>query len=820
MKYSACLVGGLVLLPINVDAQVVPDGSLSTEVTTSDRLNYIIEAGNRQGNNLFHSFESFSVPTNGSVLFNNATDLQNIFSRVTGGSISEIDGLIRSLGETNLFLLNPNGIIFGEGAVLDIGGSFFASTGESINFADGTKFSAINSNDEPLLTVSIPIGLQYGSNPGDIRVLGTGQQIINNTDPLLVAPLPLVRTNNRANLEVAARKTLALVGGDVTLEASSLRANEGRIELGAVSSGIVGLEQTASEWQLDYTQAIINKDINLQPLSALDASGITSQGIYLTGRQITLNDGSVALVQIQNATSESKIELTATELIKISGTNSTALIPSSINLFTLEDNSASLSLTSPKLIIERGGSVNFLQRGINRGGDLNANITEEIIISGYSPFNSELFSSLAVFNRGNGQGGNVNVTTNKLSILDGGFLGSITVFGTGSGGNVNIQATESIAIRGQAPRISPDRRSFSASINTSTFGRGNGGRIEIATANLKISESGDIDSNTLAGGNAGEIKINATESVEIVAPTEPGFSTISSGSISNLTELKLILGLPPMASGDGGQIAIETSQLRVTGKDAAIDLTTDGIGRAGNLKINADTIFLTDGSSISASTISGEGGNIDLQVFDLLFLENNSSIAAKAENRGNGGNIAIASDLVTLTENSQINANAIQGNGGNIQIDTLGFFNSSNSQVDASSRLGINGIVQIEELDTEPILGLENIATKIINPARLVILSCDLDTENSFIVTNRSGLPPSAEDVLSNPTIWQDWRIPREVTIDSEFESLNIVEERDNIIEAREWKINERGNIVLSAKQNEKANSSNFWQSPSCELEG
>ena len=142
-------------------AQVVPDNTLGAEssvVTPNVNIEGIqgdrIDNGAIRGTNLFHSFEQFNIGTGRGAYFANPTGIANIFSRVTGANSSEILGRLGVLGNANLFLINPQGIVFGSGASLDVQGSFLATTGDAVKLGNGGLFSATQPEASNLLTVS------------------------------------------------------------------------------------------------------------------------------------------------------------------------------------------------------------------------------------------------------------------------------------------------------------------------------------------------------------------------------------------------------------------------------------------------------------------------------------------------------------------------------------------------------------------------------------------------------------------------------------------------------------------------------------------
>jgi filamentous hemagglutinin family protein len=618
-------------------AQVVADPTLGSVVTDTGGGVQTITDGTRQGNNLFHSFQQFSVPTNGTAFFNNALDIQNILTRVTGSSRSEIDGLIRANGAANLFLLNPNGIIFGQNARLNIGGSFVATTANSINFADGVQFSVTPGAGAPLLTVSVPLGLQFGTGAGEI-----------------------VNRANGAGLQVGAGRTLGLIGGNVNLEGGRLTARGGRIELGAVATPkVVGISPDNSGFRFSFPTDLALGDISLiantsvsPPRPTLvDVRAGSGGSIAVNARNLNLFGGSELVAGIGQGLGSfgavaGDIEINAQGLISIDGTGQ-----------------------FPDGVFSSGIFNNVNRSSTGKGGNIN-------IKTGSLSLTNDGAIAASVF--GIGDAGSVNITARDGVSLDNSTIFSrVRTTGRGNGGNITIQA-RSLSL------------SNGAVLTASTLGQGDAGNVLLRVDNSLSLVNSDIFSSVADGavGNGGTIDIKA------------GTLSLRDGA-QIIGSLERASGVLPGGRGNGGKVVIDVrgsfsaSGSNNRGNPSAVftRVGSGAVGKGGNVEIKAGELLLDNGARIDASTLgTGDAGNVLLRVDNSLSLVDSnifSNVTAGAV--GNGGTIDIKAGTLSLRDGAQILASLEdattrlpggRGNGGRVTIDVRDSFSASGRNTD------------------------------------------------------------------------------------------------------------------------------------------
>ena len=717
-----------------VQAQITPDGTLSTNVNTSDQLNFTITGDSQVGGNLFHSFDQFSIPTDGSAIFNNGLDIQNIINRVTGSSISNIDGLIRANGTANVFLLNPNGIIFGSNAALDIGGSFIASTAHSLKFDDGIEFSTTDRSTSPQLTMSIPVGLQFGNSVGSI---------INRSQ----ASLNVNSLRLPAGLQVQLGKTLALIGGEVLLEGGNLTAPGGRIELGSIASNnFVNLEFINQNLALSYNEVQNFQDIYISEAAIIDVTqpipfvNIGSGDVQIRGNQIKLTDGSQISSITAGSVSAGTIDLIASESVEISGFSADGF---STNLDTRtfgNGNAGNLRIITERLVIKDGAGISTSSTFVRdrqtpssvkgQSGNVTITASESVEIIGSSPQVGASGITLATETLGNA--GNLQINTQQL-ILEGGGQISAATAGLGQGGTVMVNASDSVEISGTG--INRDGQAIPSTLVTDSSGMGDAGNLAITTNNLRVRDGGKISAATSGAGEGGTLTISASDTVEVIGNR----------------------------LGEDGQLL-----------PSRLEVSSEGTGDAGNLAITTNNLRLRDGGEIRATSTQAGGGNININAEDIRLRDGSLISASVFESVGGGGNITIDSDVFIALEDSDILANAVDGRGGDITIISpvflADFFSSGqgtavgrnpgsfepfrgNDRVDISVEAlgsGDTGNLFISSLNLNQD-SLSPLSTNFLPPEQVIADSCLTHRnkeQGSFIVTGTGGLPNNPYDPL------------------------------------------------------------------------
>ncbi|UKP00494.1 two-partner secretion domain-containing protein [Nostoc sp. UHCC 0870] len=664
-------------------AEIIPEQTLpNNSVVPPNCINCEITGGTKVGNNLFHSFEKFSIPTNGVAHFQNSADIQNIITRVTGQSPSIIDGLIRTNDAANLFLINPNGIVLGYNATLDVSGSFIATTANRIRFADGTEFLATPNQVNPLLTISVPVGLGFGEVPG---------KIINQAIALDPFEFPL-------GLQVPSHKTLALIGGEIALDGGFLTTPGGRIELGSVSgNSFVNLIPTDKGWTFGYEGVQNFQDITLSKAAFVGSSDFLGADIQMQGKRIIITEGSQVSSVADFDGQAANVNILASEQLELIATTQD-FFPTGI--FNEVDGDVTgegktLTIATPNLIVQGGAQISTTTYGAGRGIDLSVKASESIQLVGNSPvfdIPSGLFAR--VNSQATGDGGVLTIETGNL-LVQGGAQISAATFGAGNAGELKVTASKSITVEGRTPDDLIGSGLFAQVEEDAT---GDGGNLTINTQKLNVLSGAQISTSARSGGKGGLLTINATDYILV-----SGIGAIA----DDFSRSNILVSAESGAIRDGGALQITTPTLTVE-NGGRISADNFGSAKGGIATLDVKKLLIRNGGEVRAGSFSqGDGGTLNVNATESVDVvgianiggkETPSTLFSQAQDSGKAGNLIITTPTFNVSDGALVTVSAIgTGEAGNLTA-TANIIRLNQGKLTAETNAGAGANIRLEDV--------------------------------------------------------------------------------------------------------------------------
>jgi filamentous hemagglutinin family protein len=722
------------------EPSITADGSLGTNVAL-DQSNYTISEGTIRGGNQFHSFGQFNVFQGESATFTGPNTINNIIGRVTGGSQSFIDGLLRSeINGANLYLLNPGGVLFGPNASLDVSGSFHVSTADFVRLGnDGILYASLSENS--VLTIDPPSAFGF------------------------LAASPAGISFQQSMLEVPGGKTLSVVGGDIEIAGGNFNAPGGRVDIASVASPGEVVPNTGGAPDLE-TGSFENLGTIAISEALIDAGGAGGGTVVIRGGRFLLNQSSVfaSVTEAGSAEPGAGIDVNVRENAVLEestmGTNvfggantdsgGVRITADNIEIKNFSQiqsvafpgsgaTSGDIAVTAGNdLVLDNGSLIRTGTGGTGDSGDIIAR-SRTLVVRDGSVFLSPVFD-------GSGNGGNIDISAEAIELSNTKFPGYLTGIntstsdpGTGKAGDVMVN-TESLQMFAGTEISSP------------TFGSGQGGNISVTgDGNLSIQGSESLQPwqtgifvNTFGSGQGGSLELTAN-SLDMTSRTSISVGTFWTGDAGNTLinvgnlELKDVSYITTSglfgAGGNAGNLEVIADRIYISGPESSLDpfaadftgiSTAAGSagGHGGELRITADSLKLTNRGSISASSLGPDpGGNIEIKAGSLQVL-NGSNILASAFGSGNGGNIEVNADsllisgvhpepFIDLTGNESLSVSGIASqtglnggkagdvvitanklellDGGRLSAETFGPGDGGNMEVNADSVL-ISGI--------------------------------------------------------------------------------------------------------------------------------
>jgi filamentous hemagglutinin family protein len=822
--------------------------------------NASLDVGGRTGRGAFvaTTVDAISWPNGGQFSATNPGDANSLLTLVgdPGGFLSSARApsplsIVRSKLEVydnqSLILLGGNvtidgGELIARGGRVEIGAVGGAgeitldpqSTGAVLGFPDdvvradvtlanGTQINAITGQDN-------------GTGTSLIRILGRNIAVTNGSQ----LDTSTEGVPNAGIVAFNATDTVLITGQDTNIF-SNVRAgatgNAGGIGIRARSFFLTDRAQlTTSTFGLGNSGVVLVQADQV----AIDNSLIFStveQGAEGQALGISIEANSISLTNNTELQTITRGNGDAGQVILETNGGSVSLDNSNI-FSTVEEggvgNGGRIDIKTGSLSLNNGGQLQTLVRegGTGDPGIIFVEASNSVSMAGISPTTgnpSGIFSIIAegaqggfgsnqfaggIFDAILGRGGGdivgaIGIETGSLSLTDGAVI-STSTGGDGNAGAVIIIARDKISINGSGILSTAEERA-----------QGDSGAVLIGARDIVIEGTPDnrsgVTTQTDGQGDAGLIYVETERDISVRGERSGFFSTVEG-----------------QGTGTSGAILIDTRSLFLR-DGAQVSVNNQQNGEAGGIGIRArEDIFLLRRGEISATTLSGEGGDIELEVGDFVVLLGNSNIsttAGLAPGGGNGGNITINTEAPRATgiwglpvNDSNITAQAYEGDGGSIRINSRRLYSIDRRDLDVpptnditvSSTFGREGQLEINDVDIDPTQGLNNLPQTPIDPSSLIAQRCPIRGEsgeevNKFTVTGRGGMPSNPNDTLQNESVNTPWVTPNptqdnNTPQDSSAQPEPIVpstprtSQKPVLVEAQGWMYGSKGEIILTAQ--------------------
>jgi filamentous hemagglutinin family protein len=462
----------MTLFPMNTItyAEIITDSTLGQSRHLSGPSYQIpAELGQQHGGNLFHSFVQFNLNNDESATFSGPNTVQNIISRVTGPNPSVIQGTLgATIPQADLYFLNPNGLIFGPKAKLDVQGAFYGTTAHYLKLGDNGRFDARHP-ENTVLTVA-PI---------------TAFGFLENATPIVLQDAQITLSQNH---------DLALIGGNIDIINSHLQAPSGRIYLNSVDGHIeisTDFEKRSVNELPQNTQLTLSEKTTLSTETdsiadagqiELRAGKITIQGqtyistytkesghagkIEIQTHDLTITDFATLTSNTVEAGKGGRIDIVATESFEQSG-------ETLLNTSTAETDqpAGTVQIITDKFKMRDNAIIYTASESGTGAGGLVLVEAQDISLTDSSKIITNTFSE--------GKGGDINLIADTLSLNIASNLASGT-FGKGDGGDITLQANQQFTLDDKAV------------IDSSTQSLGNGGNITLKVEQLLVAETATL----------------------------------------------------------------------------------------------------------------------------------------------------------------------------------------------------------------------------------------------------------------------------------------------------------------------------------------